>query len=102
MSDPAKAIASRIKTRCGNLADVSLEQGTTSPWQSLLYDGGRHNIALTLSGEGVDDALAALHDEVRTPYFAIPGHLIADIQVAAIVRGPDHASVRLDALTIET
>ncbi|KKC27412.1 hypothetical protein [Sphingomonas sp. SRS2] len=100
MTDPIKAITGRIRRRCGSLADLSLEQGISDPWQSLLFDGGRHHIALRLDGERIDEAIVALQDEVGVPDFVIPGHLVAEISVAAIDRCADHALIKLDAVTI--
>ena len=101
MSDPIKAIARRIRHRCHDLADLSLERGDSDPWQSLLFDGGRHHIALRLEGEHIEEAICALRDEVSAPDFTVPGHLVAEISVAAIDRSPGQALIRLEALTIE-
>lgn len=101
MSDPVKAITRHIRQRCGGLADLSLERADSDPWQSLLFDGGRHHIALRLEGDYIEEAICALRDEVSAPDFAIPGHLVAEISVAAIERSPGQALVKLDALTIQ-
>lgn len=100
MSDPIKAIARQIQRQCDGLADVLLEQGRSSAWYSLLFEGARHHIALRLEGGQVEEAITLLSNNVGEPDFSIPGHLLADIQVAAVNRGADHALVEIDALTI--
>lgn len=101
MADAVKAIAGRIRRRCGDLADLLLEGSDSAPWQSLLFDGGRHRIAIRLDGEKVDEAIEALCDEITAPGFEIPGHVVAEINVTGIDRDAGHAVVRLDALTIQ-
>jgi hypothetical protein len=100
MSDPIKAITSRIDRRCGALATTALRRGESDPWQSLTFDGGRHRIELSLSGLRIDDALDALREEIGAADFAIPGHMIAEIRIADIERHDGEALVRLDAMTI--
>lgn len=101
MADAVKAIAGRIRRRCGALADLSLEGSDSTSWQSLLFDGGRHRIEIRLGGDRVDAAIEALSDEIATPDFEIPGHLVAEINIIGIDRDAGDAVVRLDALTIQ-
>lgn len=100
MSDPVKAIANRIRHRCASLAETHLNHAESEGWQSLLFDGGRHRIDLRVSGARLDEALDALRAEVEVADFTIPGHLVADIQLANIRRNAGEALVRLEALTI--
>ncbi|WP_340314089.1 hypothetical protein [Rhizorhabdus argentea] len=100
MSDPVKAITSRIDRRCGALATTVLGRSESDPWQSLTFDGGRHQIELRFSGLRIDDALDALREEIGGPDFAIPGHMIAEIRISGIERSDGEALVRLDAMTI--
>ncbi|MET0377172.1 MAG: hypothetical protein ABW128_23300 [Rhizorhabdus sp.] len=101
MSDAIRAITGRIRRRCGALAGLSLEQSASDPWQSLLFDGGRHQVTLRLDGDRIEEAIVALQDEIGVPDFIIPGHLVAEINVAGIDRCAGHALVRLDAVTIQ-
>lgn len=100
MSDPAKAIAIRLSRCCDGLAELRLRQTQSSEWQSLLFDGARHRITIELGGERPMAAAEAIRAAVATP-FDIPGHLIADIRVAAAE--PDHEAPTLvvEALTVQ-
>jgi len=102
MSDPVKGIANRIKRRCEALAPIMLRHERSDPWQSVLFDGGRHRIELSLRGTRVAEALEALQAEIAMGDFAIPGHLVAEIHVAAVNCDKDEALVTLDALTIKS
>lgn len=64
MTDPVKAIARRIGHRCRRFAVTEIRSERSTPWRSLLFDGGRHHIELSLRGDGVDAALTALEDEI--------------------------------------
>lgn len=101
MTDAVKAITGRIRRRCGDLADLLLEGSDSASWQSLLFDGGRHRIAIRLGGDRVDAAIEALRDEIAAPDFEIPGHVVAEINITAIDRDAGDAVIRLDALTIQ-
>lgn len=100
MSDPVKAITRHIRERCGGLADLSVERGDSDHWQSLLFDGGLHHIALRLDGDHIEEAISVLRREIDTPDFAIPGHLLADLSITAIDRNPSYAVIKIEALTI--
>lgn len=101
MSDPVKAIAGRIRRRCAALATTTISQQSSVPWQSLLFEGGRHHIALSISGERVNEAINAIRDEIAAADFAISGHVIAEIRMTDIDRSGEDTLVTLDALTIE-
>jgi len=101
MTDPVKAIARRIGHRCRRFAVTEIRSERSTPWRSLLFDGGRHHIELSLRGDGVDAALTALEDEIAAAGFAISGHFIAELQIAEVTRSGCDALVMLDALTIE-
>lgn len=100
MSDPVKGIANRIKRRCDALAPTVLRHASSDPWRSVLFDGGHHRIELSMRGDLIAEALDALREEIEVDDFAIPGHLVAEIRLAAIHREDDEALVTLDALTI--
>jgi hypothetical protein len=100
MSDPIKVITRFIRQRCGGLADLSVERGDSDRWQSLLFDGGRHHIALRLDGDRVEEAIGLLRDEAAAPDLIIPGHLLVDISITGVDRSLGGALVRLEALTI--
>ncbi len=101
MSDPVKAIARHVQRHCASFATTMIHERHSDRWQSLLFDGARHRIALAISGERIDEALAAIRNEIDDDRFSISGHLIAEIRVANIDRSDSNALVTLDALTIE-
>lgn len=57
------------------------------PWASITFAGARHTVSLAYSGlaavAAAEQLIAALPDHE----FAIPGHLVADVQVLSV----DHA-----------
>lgn len=101
MSDPVNAITGRIRQRCAALATTTVSARSSAPWQSLLFDGGRHRITLSIRGERVDDAIEAIRDEISSDDFAIAGHLLAKIRMTSIDHSGGHALVTLDAMTIQ-
>lgn len=101
MSDPVKAIVRRLRQCCEAHAPLRLERSHSRAWQSLLFDGSRHDIRVGLSGSGIDLALAELRAALAEPDFAIPGHIVADLRLVTVDRAGDDASVGLEALTIE-
>lgn len=100
MSDPVRIIARRLGRCCAPLAIATLDDRRSEPWQSLLFDGGRHSFALRLDGAGLDDAVAAIRDEIAAD-FAVPGHVVADIRVVGVDRDDRQTVVSFEALTIE-
>lgn len=100
MSDPVKAIARRLNRMCSPFAQLILDRSRSEDWQSLLFDGGRHHLDLTLVGNDLDDILGALPAWVAADDFTISGHLIADIKLIIVDRQEQHATLALEALTI--
>lgn len=101
MSDPVEAIARRLRQCCEAHALLRLERSHSRAWQSLLFDGSRHDIRVALSGSAIDLALAELRTTLAEPDFAIPGHIVADLRLMTVDHAGDDASVSLEALTIE-
>jgi hypothetical protein len=102
MTDPVKAIARRIGRRCSSFAVTTVQDRRSAPWRSLLFDGARHRIELSLSGARTGEALEALEREIGDPDFPIAGHCVAELRVTDVARRGDGLLVTLDALTIET
>jgi len=101
MSDPVRAITHRLRRCCADLAELTLDHAESSEWRTLLFDGGRHRITLLLRGDGSDKALAAMREEMVDPAFALPGHLLADIKLAAVQSDGDSLRIDIEALTLE-
>jgi hypothetical protein len=102
MSDPVKAIGRRIRQHCMPFAVASVRKSRSRPWRSLLFDGARHRIDLSINGGQIDEAIDALHDAIDEAGFGIAGHLVAELRIANIERDGEQALVTLDALTIES
>jgi hypothetical protein len=102
MSDPAKAIALRLRRCCRGLADATLRRADSARWDSLLFDGGRHRIILQLDGPRTDAAIEAIRSAVSAEPFEIPGHLIAEIRLAGIERRTDPPMLTVEALTVRS
>lgn len=100
MSDPVRIIAGRLRRRCATLAIATLDGRRSEPWQSLLFDGGRHRFTLRLDGTCLDSAIDAIRDEIATG-LAVPGHILADLRVIGVDRAEHQAMVSFEALTIE-
>lgn len=100
MSDPVKAIVRRLHHNCRPFAELTLDQGRSEQWNSLLFDGGRHRLDLCLRGSGREEVLDALPVWIADEGFTIPGHLIADIRLVSIDHRNDHTGLCLEALTI--
>lgn len=90
-----------LRRCCEPHAPLRIERMHSRPWQSLLFDGSRHDIRVALSGTGIDQAIAALHVSIAGSGFAVPGHIVADLRLLAIDRDGNDASLSLEALTIE-
>lgn len=101
MTDPVKMIVARIRKRYAPSAGLRLDRADSRQWQSLLFDGARHSIRIALPGEHVDLALAVVHELVDDRAFEIPGHVVADIRLAAIDRRDGEALLDIEALTVE-
>lgn len=95
MADPHRRLIRALIERGG--AGCRYDRGGSTPWASATFTGARHAIVLALP-HGAADGFADLGEAE----FAIPGHLVADIAVAARNDGPDGARLTIEALTIET
>ncbi len=101
MTDPIKAIARRIGRCCAPLATTEIHHQSSASWRSLLFDGARHRIEISLSGERREEALEALEEAISDADFAIARHLVAELHVAEVARNESDLLVTIDALTIE-
>ena len=101
MTDPVKAIARRIGRRCAPLGTTEIRYERSRPWSSLLFNGARHRIGLSLSGDHVEEALDALKGEIGDADFIIAGHLIVELRLVDVDHCGDATLVTIDALTIE-
>ncbi|WP_333571270.1 hypothetical protein [Sphingomonas sp.] len=68
------------------------------PWASVTFTGARHQLALTLAPTPAAEAWLAALPDLELP---LPGHLVADLQVASRAADDDRLNVVLEALTVE-
>ena len=99
MTDPAKAIACRLKHSCRGLAETRVRDTRSSEWRSLLFDGAQHRMAIELIGGRPEKAEASIRAAVATP-FDIPGHLIADISIRTTGAEDQIPTIVVEALTV--
>lgn len=77
---------------------VQVQSCDWAPWASATFAGARHRITLeAASTEAFNDWLAHL-DEADLP---VPGHLVADIAIAAVRCTGKVAEADIEALTVE-
>lgn len=96
MADPHRRLIRALIERGG--AGCRCVSGGSTPWASVTFTGARHIIVLALP-HAAATAFAAGLGEAE---FAVPGHFVADIAVAARDDGPDETRLTIEALTIET
>lgn len=80
----------------GVLVDVTTNDWRR--WASATFSGARHQVSLAgTASAALDDWLAGLGDW-DVP---MPGHLVADVTVAAVRRTPERIEIDLEVLTVE-
>jgi hypothetical protein len=81
---------------------VLLSECRSTDWQSLTFEGERHEIRLRILGPDSATATERLLDGLAEAEFAIPGQIVADIAVtgAAQTHADGGIELGLEALTI--
>ena len=83
-------------------APVTFESLASRPWASITFSGERHRLSLCLPGPGADAAADSFLEGLEEREFALRGHVLADIEAAAVERDPDgQVRLVLEALTVE-
>ena len=103
LSEAASALLRALLARAGVSRDrILLSEFRSTDWQSLTFIGERHHIHLRIPGPGADAIVRRMTANLEDVEFAIPGHVVADIVLAAPTRcdGDGSISVELEALTI--
>ena len=103
LSEAASALLRALLTRAGVRRDrILLSEFQSTDWQSLTFIGERHHIHLRIPEPAADSIASRMTADLENVEFAIPGHVVADIVLAApIKRDRDGSiSVELEALTI--
>jgi hypothetical protein len=79
-----------------------LSEWQSADWQSLTFEGERHQVRLRIAGADAAAAARRLTDGIEDHEFAVPGQIVADISAKIVGdQAPDGSTmVRLEALTI--
>ena len=94
-----RAIRAWFTTLGAPLTFVAL---TSRPWASITFSGERHRLTLCLPGPGAEAAADAFLDGLGEREFALRGHILADIEAAAVEHESDgQVRLTLEALTVE-
>jgi hypothetical protein len=103
MSVAASALFRALLGRAAVSRDrIFLTAFHSTDWQSLVFTGERHTIALRIVGPDADQAIHRLTCDLADAEFEIPGYVVADIAVSDPPRRCADGSieVELEALTI--
>lgn len=103
LSPAALGLMRAICRRSGVTRDrILLTSWTSVDWQSLTFNGERHEAEIRVTGPGSDSIAARIVDEIAEAEFSILGQVVADI--AATAASPDQGdgsiSLSIEALTI--
>ena len=103
LSEAASGLLRALLMRGGVGRDrILLSEFRSTDWQSLTFVGERHRIHFRIPGPAADAIVRRMTAGLEDVEFAIPGHVVADIVLAAPTRrdGDGSISVELEALTI--
>ena len=103
MSPAAAALLRSLLNRAGvERSRILLSDFRSVDWQSLTFVGERHEIELRIPGPDAGAVGERIHARLAEDELDIPGHVVADIQLA---RTPAHhrdgaITLEIEALTI--
>lgn len=97
--DPLPRLLDLLLARAGG--DATIEQATSRPWASALFEGRRHIIRLRIDGADCGERCAAFTKDLDSAEWPLSRHFVADISLDACHVAPDRALLELSALTIE-
>lgn len=102
MSRAASGLLRALLRRTAERSDrILLTELQSQDWQSLTFSGERHTIRLRVTGSDAASIVRSLTSGLEDAEFSIPGQIVADIEVASAVSGPDGSvSLTIEALTI--
>ncbi len=103
MSRAATGLLRALLERIGDQADRILLSAVESvDWQSLTFAGERHLLMLRVPGPDAEEIARGFTSGIEEAEFAILGHIVADIALAAEpVRAADGSvTLKIEALTI--
>ena len=103
MSSAAAALLRTLTARAGVARDrILLTEADSVDWQSLTFNGERHQISLRVTGRDSDLAVKRMCSGLEDAEFSIPGLIVADI---GVLHEPKRAldgsiTVGIEALTV--
>ncbi len=103
MSRPASALLSALLSRTPEDRDrILLSEVRSVDWQSLTFNGERHEAQIRIVGPGARDVAARMVDGLADAEFTVPGHIVADVACMTPPQEESDGSVALsiEALTI--
>jgi hypothetical protein len=104
MSAAAASLLRSLLRRAGiNRDRILLTEFRSTDWQSLTFIGEQHRIRLRIPSPGAAEISASLVNGIEESEFAIPGHVVADIALAAEPEQMADGSIiiAIEALTVE-
>ena len=103
LSPAALGLVRALCTRSGVTRDrILLTSWTSVDWQSLTFDGERHEAELRITGTDAHEVVARILQGLADAEFSIAGQIVADIAATAKRQDESDGSVTLsiEALTI--
>ena len=104
MSKAASALFRALLARGGVPRDrILLTHYRSADWQSLTFIGERHRLGFRIPGPEAGAVALHITDGIEEAEFAIPGNIVAGIEVVSPPTQEDDGSItfELEALTIE-
>jgi len=104
MSPAAAGLLRSLLGRAGvNRNRILLTEFRSTDWQSLTFIGEQHRIRLRIPAPGAADVAALLVNGIELEEFSVPGHVVADVALAAEPEHQEDGSITLaiEALTVE-
>lgn len=104
MSPAAAGLLRSLLGRAGvNRDRILLTEFRSTDWQSLTFIGEQHRIRVRIPAPGAADVAALLVNGLECDEFSIPGHVVADVVLAAEPEHQEDGSIALtiEALTVE-
>ena len=101
---PGRDLARVIGVTFGTFqGSVLVESLSCTPWASVTFAGARHELRVTLEGQGALGAASDFLAEMPEIDLPLRGHIVADLALIAEERrdGGDYVCLELEALTIE-
>jgi hypothetical protein len=78
---------------------VAVARRTATRWASVTFTGARHELDCTAPAT---PALEQWLADLPEAEFALPGHLVADLTIAAMTATAERIDFRIEALTVES